>query len=169
MRGVFDELGAANASSDDEAQCAAGVPVRVEQTVGKMHNKLMVLNAGGADPRVVTGSLNWTAAGNARNNENIVILRDAEAAQTYTAAFAQWWDGSPATPGCEGSALQRSVYLPLVVGGQAQSTPVPTSIPTAIATVVPATPTPAAPCACTGNLYNCSDFPTQAAAQGCFD
>ena len=90
-------------------------------------------------------------------------------AQTYTAAFAQWWDGSPATPGCEGSVLQGSVYLPLVVGGQVQSPPAPTSIPTAIATVVPATPTPAAPCACTGNLYNCSDFPTQATAQGCFD
>lgn len=27
----------------------------------------------------------------------------------------------------------------------------------------------AAPCACTGNLYNCGEFATQAAAQGCFD
>lgn len=66
--------------------------------------------------------------------------------------------------------LQRSVYLPLVVGGgQAVSSPVPTANPTAVATALPATPTPAAPCACTGNLYNCSDFATQAATQGCFD
>ena len=32
VRGVFDELGAANASSDDEALCAGGVQVRIEQT-----------------------------------------------------------------------------------------------------------------------------------------
>jgi hypothetical protein len=33
---------------------------------------------------------------------------------------------------------------------------------------VPTTP-PAGPCACTGNLYNCGDFGTQAAAQACYD
>ena len=31
-----------------------------------------------------------------------------------------------------------------------------------IPTTVPAV------CSCAGNLYNCSDFPTQAAAQGCY-
>ncbi|GEM_PF-1357125 len=34
----------------------------------------------------------------------------------------------------------------------------------------PPTPSPAAPvCDCSGNLYNCSDFPTQAAAQACYN
>ena len=153
-------------SSGDEALCAAAVPVRVEQTAGKMHNKLMVVDAGGADPRVVTGSLNWTAAGDARNSENIVILRDVDVAQMYMAAFAQWWEGSPSTPGCEENALLLHVYLPLVVGGSApESTPVPTPVATLTPTLVPATPTatltptptatrsPTGPCSCSANLY----------------
>lgn len=39
--------------------------------------------------------------------------------------------------------------------------PVPTAQPKPTAT-------PATPCSCAGNLYNCSDFPTQSAAQACY-
>ena len=114
IRGIFDELGAANASSDDEALCAAGVPVRVEQTAGKMHNKLMVLDAGGADPRVVTGSLNWTAAGDERNSENIVILHDARGgADLYGGLCAVVEARRRRLPRGQRAAAA-SVYLPLV-------------------------------------------------------
>lgn len=42
-------------------------------------------------------------------------------------------------------------------------TPAPTKAPTP-------TPTPTfAPCSCTGNQYNCTDFASSAAAQACFD
>jgi phosphatidylserine/phosphatidylglycerophosphate/cardiolipin synthase-like enzyme len=176
VRGLFDELGAANASSDDEALCAGGIAVKIEQTTGKLHNKLMVLDAGGADPRVVSGSLNWTAAGDARNSENIVILHGAETARAYRDAFAQWWEDSPAAPGCG------SLYLPSVLN---PPTPTVTSQPTPVATDVPRTPPPpmpppahtppptattppSGPCACTGNLYNCPDFTTQPQAQACY-
>lgn len=113
VRGIFDALGATNASSDDEALCTAGVAIRIEQTPGKMHNKLMILDAEGSAPRVVTGSLNWTASGDERNAENIVIVHSQDTAETYAAAFAQWWAGSPARPGCEGKAAAY-VYLPLI-------------------------------------------------------
>lgn len=45
VRGVFDELGGGNASSDDEALCEAGVPVGFEDTPGKMHHKLMAISS----------------------------------------------------------------------------------------------------------------------------
>ncbi len=57
------------------------------------------------------------------------------------------------------------------------STPTPTPTPTRTSTPRPTntfTPTPTAtdapgPCLCTGDLYNCSDFDTQAEAQACHD
>lgn len=53
-------------------------------------------------------------------------------------------------------------------------TPTETLIPSPTLTETPApTPTatqiPSGPCLCSGDLYNCSDFQTQAAAQACFD
>jgi micrococcal nuclease len=42
----------------------------------------------------------------------------------------------------------------------------PTSTPAPEPT---STPQPVAVCSCSGNLYNCSDFGTHAAAQACFD
>lgn len=178
VRGIFDEVGAANASSDDKALCAGGAQVRIENTGGTMHNKFMVLDAAGADPRVVTGSLNWSAAGDERNSENIVVVRDAAAANAYTGAFTQWFRGS-LEQDC-GSAQGANVYLPLAIRAS-EATPTPTIAPT----LAPATPTPtltptltpvptattppAGPCACTSNLYNCGDFSTQAQAQACYN
>ena len=77
IRGLWDELGAASPFSDDEALCAAGIPIKIENTVGKMHNKFMVIDADGQAPRVITGSLNWTSSANNANDENTLILRDA--------------------------------------------------------------------------------------------
>ena len=41
IRGLWDALGASNTSSDDEALCAAGIPIKIENTTGKMHHKLI--------------------------------------------------------------------------------------------------------------------------------
>lgn len=41
---------------------AAPRPIKIEDTAGKMHPKLMIVDAEGSDPTVVTDSLNWTAA-----------------------------------------------------------------------------------------------------------
>lgn len=52
------------------------------------------------------------------------------------------------------------------------STETPIPSPTSTETPVPtstATQIPSGPCLCSGDLYNCSDFQTQAAAQACFD
>jgi hypothetical protein len=75
------------------------------------------------------------------------------------------------------SAVGKHGFLALVIGASepGASTPTatasPTRTPTVSHTLTPsATATEApGPCLCTGNLYNCSDFGTQAEAQACFD
>ena len=47
--------------------------------------------------------------------------------------------------------------------------PSPTMVPTPTSTPSPTATQPAAVCNCSGDLYNCSDFSTQAAAQACFN
>ena len=98
VRGLWDRLGAESPYSGDEALCAAGIPIRTEDTVGKMHNKMMVIDATGENPRVITGSMNWSASGAGSNDENTVILRDGDVAERYAAEFKAMWDAlGPAT------------------------------------------------------------------------
>ena len=92
VRGLWDRLGAESPFSGDEALCASGIPIRTEDTIGKMHNKMMVIDASGERPRVITGSMNWTGSGDRSNDENTVILRNAEAAGRYVAEFDEMWD-----------------------------------------------------------------------------
>ena len=141
----YDTPAAAGIPITDEVLCAADVPVKIERTSGKMHNKLMVFDANAPDPCVVTGSLNWTATGDERNSEHIVILYDAETARAYTAAFIRWWNGTPPKVGCGAEVLLRNLYLPFVSGGTATGAPVPTLVVTPGVTMAPtAEPTAAA-------------------------
>ena len=87
--GSWDQLGAANVSSQDDALCAAGVPVRIEDWGGKLHNKIGVVDALGDDPVVITGSFNWTGAGAESNDENTLILHSADIAALYYAEMVK--------------------------------------------------------------------------------
>lgn len=54
----------------------AGVPVWLETRYANAHNKVMLVDAGAAHPAVITGSYNYTWSAQARNAENLLILRD---------------------------------------------------------------------------------------------
>ena len=65
---------------------AAGVPVFLEVRYAAAHNKTMVIDAGTAEPVVLTGSFNWTWGAQHRNAENLLLLRDnPRLAQIYLA------------------------------------------------------------------------------------
>jgi len=89
--GVWDQLGAANEASDDEALCAAGAHIGIENYLGKLHHKFAVLDVFGADPRVILGSYNWTDAGAYTNDENTLIIRDRALAEAYYAEWLTMW------------------------------------------------------------------------------
>lgn len=52
-----------------------GVPVFVDSQHNSAHNKVMVIDAGAANPVVITGSFNFTHAAQHRNAENLLLFR----------------------------------------------------------------------------------------------
>lgn len=54
---------------------AGGVPVFVDSQHASAHNKVMVIDAGSANPVVITGSFNFTHAAQHRNAENLLLFR----------------------------------------------------------------------------------------------
>ena len=55
------------------------------------HNKYIVVNPSNScdDPQVLTGSMNWTAAGYNQNDENIIIIHNDTIANMYLQAYAK--------------------------------------------------------------------------------
>lgn len=92
-----------------------------------MHHKLMVIDAQGTDPTVITGSLNWTLAADNRNSENTVIVHDGATAGTFAAGFQVMWDGIGVAP-CvdEGTGAVSRLFLPVVVRDGDYVVPLPT-------------------------------------------
>lgn len=62
----------------------SGIPVWLEVRYASAHNKIMLIDAEGKKPVVVTGSYNFSFSAQARNAENLVILRgNAPLARAY--------------------------------------------------------------------------------------
>ena len=83
----------------------AGVPIWIDRGHGAAHNKVVVIDAGTPRATTITGSYNFTVAAQARNAENVVILRgNPDAAQAFREYFrrqqaraARWYGNeSPA-------------------------------------------------------------------------
>lgn len=53
-----------------------------------MHHKFCVID----NEVVITGSYNWTASADKRNNENLLVIHDAKIAQEYSAEFNRLWN-----------------------------------------------------------------------------
>jgi len=63
-----------------------GVPVWLDAEHAAAHNKVMIIDNGMPDAAVITGSFNFTHAGQHRNAENLLILRgNLNLAETYAA------------------------------------------------------------------------------------
>jgi phosphatidylserine/phosphatidylglycerophosphate/cardiolipin synthase-like enzyme len=111
---VWDQLGAANVSSQDEMLCAARARVGIENLPGKVHHKFAVIDVEGDDPVVIVGSTNWTEAGAYDNDENKLILHGRELARAYDVEWQRLWATVPVERVC--SAVK--VYLPVVMNDQ---------------------------------------------------
>ncbi len=53
---------------------AAGLPVFLDSAHDSAHNKVMVIDAGGSETCLITGSYNFTHAAQSRNAENVVVI-----------------------------------------------------------------------------------------------
>lgn len=91
VRVILDSTGAGNEYSKHDVLRLAGIPVKVEDWGGKMHAKSAVIDG----RTVIAGSMNWTGAGEDKNDENTVILSSTKLAAQYEAWFERVWNRIP--------------------------------------------------------------------------
>ena len=87
VRVIIDATSATNGFTKHELLRAVGIPVKVETWGGKMHMKSAMIDG----KTVITGSMNWTSAGDDTNDENVVIVHSEALATQYAAFFDQLW------------------------------------------------------------------------------
>lgn len=80
--GIFDESQAHGLWSADETLAQAGIHVRIDGngnasgfSGGKLHHKVLVVDPDSTHATVVTGSMNWSAAGTDDNDENLLLVQ----------------------------------------------------------------------------------------------
>jgi phosphatidylserine/phosphatidylglycerophosphate/cardiolipin synthase-like enzyme len=93
IRVIIDATGATNGYTKHELLREVGIPVKVEHWGGKMHMKSAVFDG----QTVITGSMNWTTAGDDGNDENVVIIHSKTHAAQYEKFFEQIWADIPDT------------------------------------------------------------------------
>jgi phosphatidylserine/phosphatidylglycerophosphate/cardiolipin synthase-like enzyme len=107
VRMVLDASGAGNAYSKHGLLCAAGIPVKIENWGGKSHSKWGVADAGvSGSGAVVSGSMNWTAAGDGNNDENTLYVRNDGLAAAFHAEFERQWTDLASVPTCTLSSVE---------------------------------------------------------------
>jgi phosphatidylserine/phosphatidylglycerophosphate/cardiolipin synthase-like enzyme len=109
VRVVIDAGGAANQYSQTPAFCAAGIPVKWENWGGKSHSKWAVADSAYAgQAAVVFGSMNWTGAGNADNDENTLYVKNDGFASAFQTEFNRQWADLSGVPSCTAVSAEGS-------------------------------------------------------------
>ncbi|MCL5429514.1 MAG: phospholipase D-like domain-containing protein [Chloroflexi bacterium] len=88
IRGVMDKAQAANAGGEFGRLSDNGVDVRLDGEDGRLHHKVLIVDG----EIVVTGSYNFSANAEERNDENLLVIHDAGLASKYLAEFWRIWD-----------------------------------------------------------------------------
>ena len=91
VRIITDALNASAKYSKVRELRAAGMPVKIENYAGKMHSKTMIID----DRYLVLGSMNFSKSGESKNDENLIVIDNKEAAIFYKKFFLYLWDKIP--------------------------------------------------------------------------
>ena len=91
VRIITDALSASNKYSKHEEMRRAGISVKTENYAGKMHTKTIVLD----DEYIIMGSMNFSYSGNNKNDENLIVLKNKEAAVFLKNFFLYLWNKIP--------------------------------------------------------------------------
>lgn len=90
MRGLIENTG--DVGSEFSYLVGQGIDVQRHVFPGTMHHKYCIIDANtSSQPVLVTGSHNWTFAAETENDENTLIIHDANMATLYRAEFEQRW------------------------------------------------------------------------------
>jgi len=85
---ILDALSASNQHSRHKELRTAGIQLKTENWAGKMHSKSMIVD----DEYLIIGSMNFSKSGENKNDENMVILKNSQAARFYKNFFLYQWN-----------------------------------------------------------------------------
>lgn len=91
VRLISDALNASSKYSKIKVLRANGIPVKIENYAGKMHSKTMIAD----DKYSIIGSMNFSKSGENKNDENTIVLQNADAAKYLKRFFLYQWDRIP--------------------------------------------------------------------------
>jgi phosphatidylserine/phosphatidylglycerophosphate/cardiolipin synthase-like enzyme len=75
-------------TNNPNTRWANPAPVYADSEVRKLHSKTMIIDADtSSDPTVIVGSTNWSNNGNNVNDENMLIIHDAEITNQFVQEF----------------------------------------------------------------------------------
>ncbi len=89
VKGVFETMGSESINSELRTLWCAQVPARQDgNTANFLHDKIIIID----NSIVVTGSLNFSTNADESNDENVVIVDNAEIAALYLQEFDKIWN-----------------------------------------------------------------------------
>ena len=88
VAGIFEERGSETEFSELQTLYCAGVPVLQDGNPRILHHKVLIIDKN----TVVTGSFNFSKNADESNDENIIIIQNAEIAAEYLKEFERRWD-----------------------------------------------------------------------------
>lgn len=94
VQGVFETFGSNSTRSELRTLWCAGLPVRQDGNSSFLHDKVIIID----NSIVVTGSLNFSSSADEENEENVVILDNAEIAALYLQEYQKLWDQAQSVP-----------------------------------------------------------------------
>jgi phosphatidylserine/phosphatidylglycerophosphate/cardiolipin synthase-like enzyme len=88
VKGVFETYGSTGTGSELKTFWCAQVPARQDGNGSFLHDKIIIID----NSIVVTGSLNYSTNADESNEENVVIVDNAEIAALYLQEFDKLWN-----------------------------------------------------------------------------
>ena len=100
VRGIIDQVN--SQGSEFDYLVNQGVNVTEDNNVVQTHHKYCIIDATdvNSDPQVVLGSHNWSAGAENSNDENTLIVHDANVANIYLQEFEARWCEAQGSPDC---------------------------------------------------------------------
>jgi phosphatidylserine/phosphatidylglycerophosphate/cardiolipin synthase-like enzyme len=87
LAGVFETVGSETEAAELKTLMCRKLPVRQDGNPGFLHHKVIVVD----ERIVITGSMNFSANAEEDNDENVIIIDNAEIARLYLQEFDRVW------------------------------------------------------------------------------
>lgn len=87
VAGVFEKVGSETEASELRTLMCRSVPVKQDGNSGFLHHKLIVVD----ERIVITGSMNYSTNAEENNDENVIIIDNADIARLYLQEFDRVW------------------------------------------------------------------------------